>query len=205
MVADGLVRTGDDVAEVLDVSLTSRFAQADLPALLWAHDAAQRHDTESVQAMNDLRAVDRRLRAVKLAREEREGSERVGRRIVIEAAALAPSACLAAYDAAIRTGEVPGNSAVAFGFAAEAFGIGRRQAALAAGMSHATAFAMAALRLGVIGHREAQRVIRASVPTIERAADRAAAVAWLDLRPSTPQLDVAGGRHEIAPARSFAS
>ena len=205
MVADGLVSTADHVGEVLAVSLLSRFARGDLPALLWAHDAAGRARAGDIGAIEDLLAIDRRLRAVKLAREEREGSERVGRRIVIEAAALAPSTCLTAYDAAIRRGDGPGNSAVALGVAAEAFGIGRRQAALVAGMSHATAFAMAALRLGVTGHREAQRVIRRSIPMIERAVDVAASVAWLDLRPSAPQLDVSSGRHEIAAARSFAS
>ena len=193
------------MAEVLDVSLLSRFARADLPALLWAHAAAVRLAEGDAGAIADVVAVDRRLRTVKLAREERDGSERVGRRIVIEAAALAPSKALVAFDAAIRAGDAPGNSAVAFGIAAEAFGIGRRQAALAAGMSHSTAFAMAALRLGVIGHREAQRIIRATNPTIERAVDVAGAVTWLDLRPSAPQLDVAGARHETAPARSFAS
>ena len=204
MVADGLVRTSVDVAEVLEVALVSRFARADLPALLWAHDAAARYELDG-HALDDLLAVDRQLRAVKLAREEREGSERVGRRLVIEASELAPSPCLAAYGAAIRSGAAPGTSAVAFGVAAHGFGVGGRQAALAAGMSHATAFAMAALRLGVIGHREAQRVIRTSVPAIERAVDTAASVDWLDLRPSAPQLDVAIARHETAPARSFAS
>lgn len=205
MVADGLVRTAADVGEVLEVSLASRFARADLPALLWAHDAAHGFETDDRPGLVAVLAIDRQLRAVKLAREERDGSERVGRRIVIEASALAPSACLGAYDAAIRAGEAPGNSAVAFGIAANAFGIGRHQAALASGMSHATAFAMAALRLGVIGHREAQRVIRAAVPSIERAIDIAASVEWLDLRPSAPQLDIAGARHEMALARSFAS
>ena len=205
LVADGLVHGADGLAEVIEVSLLSRFARADLPAVLWSHDAARAIGAGDPAACARLVSVDRHLRAAKLAREEREGSERVGRRIVVEAAALAPSAALAAYETAIRAGEAPGNSAVAFGVAAESFAVERRQAALAAGQSHATALAMAALRLGLIGHRGTQRVIRASVPLVQRAVEIAEAVSWLDFRPSAPQLDVSLARHEIAPARSFAS
>lgn len=205
LVADGLIHDADELAEVIEVSLLSRFARADLPAILWAHDAARAIGAGDAAACAQLVTVDRHLRAAKLAREEREGSERVGRRIVVEAAALAPSAAFAAYETAIRAGEAPGNSAVAFGVAAESFAIERHPAALAAGQGHTTALAMTALRLGLIGHRDTQRVIRASVPLVERAVEIAEAVDWLDFRPSAPQLDVALARHEIAPVRSFAS
>lgn len=205
LVEDGLIHDADELAEVIEVSLLSRFARADLPAILWSHDAARAIGAGDTTACARLVSVDLRLRAAKLAREEREGSERVGRRLVIEAGALAPSAALAAYEAAIRGGHAPGNGAVAFGVAAESFAIERRQAALAAGQGHATALAMASLRLGLIGHRETQRVIRASVALVQRAVGIAEAVSWLDLRPSAPQLDVSLARHETAPARSFAS
>jgi urease accessory protein len=209
LVTEGIVRSGDDLAEVLEVALVSRLALADLPALLGAHAVAAdvRSGPGRLSAAQDerLRSIDRSLRAVKLAREEREGSERVGRRLAIEAAALVPSPALDEFVRAIEAHRTPGTSAVAFGLAAEAFGVEERAAGLAAGSSFALAFVMAGVRLGLIGHRDAQLIVRAAGPWIERAVDLAETIDPLDPRPSAPQLDVALARHETASMRAFAS
>jgi urease accessory protein len=212
LVTEGIVRTADDLAEVLEVALVSRLAMADLPALLAAHAVAadERADSRtnghgSADAGDRLRAIDRSLSAVKLAREEREGSERTGRRLAVEAGAIVPSPALGRLLRAIEGRVTPGNNAVAFGVAAEAFGIERRPAALAAGSSFVLAFAMAGVRLGLMGHRAGQLTVRAAAAWVERAVDVADTIDPLDLRPSGPQLDVALARHETAPMRAFAS
>jgi urease accessory protein len=213
LVSDKIVRTDSDLAEVLEVALLSRLAMADLPALLGAHTVAG--ELRDDRVLDGLRAgadptgrlpqIDRALSAVKLAREEREGSERVGRRLAVEALAVAPSRALDEFARAIEARRTPGNGAVAFGLAAEAFGVGRRAAALAAGSSFAIAFMMAGVRLGLIGYRAGQLAIRAAGPSIERAVEIAETIDPLDLRPSGPGLDVALARHETAPMRAFAS
>jgi urease accessory protein len=204
LVGEGIVRTDVDLAEVLEVALLSRLAMADLPAVLGSHEVAA-EPSEGTGSADRLARIDRSLSAVKLAREEREGSERVGRRLALEAFVIAPSPALEAFVGAIKERRTPGNSAVAFGLAAEAFGIGRRSAALAAGSNFVLAFVMAGVRLGLIGHRAAQLSVRAAGPTIERAVELATMIDPLDLRPSAPMLDVALARHEIAPMRAFAS
>jgi urease accessory protein len=201
LIADGIVRNEDDLGEVLQVTLISRLARSDLPALLGAHRAAAQPD----QAIARVRAIDQVLSAVKLAREEREGSVRVGRRVAAEAGALVQSPALDAFKTAIEAHHTPGNSAAAFGLAAQAFKVDGHAAALAAGSSFSQAFAMAAVRLGLIGHRSAQLTIRAAGTWIEQAVAVAETIDPLDLRPSGAQLDLALARHEVAPIRAFGS
>ena len=135
LIADGAVHDGAGLAAALRVSLLGRHARADLPVLLAAHDIgtgwpghAVAPGTESRAATVDapdleaLIELDRRLTAVKLAREEREGSARVGRRLAVEAGRLVGSAALAAFAEAIEAGRTPGNAAVAQGLAMAGMG-----------------------------------------------------------------------------------
>jgi len=203
MVADGLLRPGGEVpgglASLIRVHLLARYARADLVALLAAHGAG---DTARVVA------IDRRLGASKLAADDRRGSERVGRRLAAEVARLVPAASagpLLAFNTAIEAGETPGNAAVAFGLAGEAFGIESRRTAMAAASAQVMGLAAAAVRLGLIGHAAGQRLIAGAAPAIVTAVELASAGDWRDLRPSAPELDVALARHERAPVRAFAS
>ncbi len=196
LVADGAVRTAADVAAVLRVSLVDRLARSDLVVLLAVHAAT---DPEEVIAL------DRRLSTVKLAAGERTGSERVGRRLAIEAARLAPSDPLTAYLGVIEAGLTPGNAAVALGLALRAFGVVARDGAIGAAWSFAAGLCAAAVRLGVIGHADAQRILRQSGGSIRRAVDLAAVTDPGALRPSAPQLEAALARHETAAAHLFAT
>ena len=98
-----------------------------------------------------------------------------------------------------------GNAAVAFGLAGRAFGIEPRQTALAASSALVIGFGAAAVRLGLIGHGAAQRVVAEAAPWIASAVDTASRGHWDDLRPSAPQIEVALAAHETAAVRQFAS
>jgi urease accessory protein len=196
LVAEGLVRDVDELAAALEVALVWRLGRADLPALgaAWA--------APDIQALIN---VDRRLAAVKLAREEREASMRVGRRLAVEVARLADSPIFEAYRLAIELARTPGNAAVALGAAGRALGIARRDVLLMAGYGFANGFLSAALRLGRIGHGQLQRLLREAAPTIAAAADRAETIDPDELFPSAPMFDVALAMHETAPVRLFAT
>lgn len=195
LVADGEVRDAAGVRALLRSHLRHRMARAELPALLAAHAAAAAGDLGLVAG------IDRALTSVKLAREERDASSRVGRRIAIEAARLAPHPALELLAA----GDCPANAAVALGVAALAMRIEAPEAALLCCYTFGAGLVSAAMRLMRMGHGEAQAVLRECRPDMERAVSAAAAVSWRDLGPFTPQLDVAAARHERAVARLFAS
>ena len=196
LVGDGAVRTPSDVAEVLEVSLLDRLARADLIILLAVHKAAD---------LDEILELDRRLSTVKLAADDRVGSQRVGRRLAIEASYLVDDEILAAYTSALADGRASGNAAVAMGLATRAFGVPASDAALGAAWSFASGLCAAAVRLGLMGHRDVQRILRDAGPTMRQAVQRAIAADPRHLRPSAPQLDVALARHETAAAHLFAS
>jgi urease accessory protein len=209
LVAEDWVTGPDALGEAIATLLLDRAAEADLPVLLAAHAVATMA-TASAEggggAIDRLAALDRTLETVKLAREEREGSMRVGRRLLVEAARLFPETAVARYAAAVRaTGGPPGHTAVAQGLTYAAAGVSARTAALAAGAALASGTVTAAMRLGLIGHGDAQRLLLAAHPVIAAAVDRAEICDPFDLRPSAPMLDIALARHERADVRTFAS
>jgi urease accessory protein len=196
LIADGAVSSVADVAAVLEVSLLDRLARADLVILLAVHTA---EDLEAVLAL------DRRLSTVKLAADDRTASQRVGRRLAIEASRLADEPLLSSYVGALGEGKANGNASVAWALAARAFGVSPADAALGACWAFASGLCAAGVRLGLLGHGQAQRILREAAPHMRLAVERAAAGDPQDLLPSSPQLDVALARHEAAAAHLFAS
>lgn len=190
LVAEHAVSSAADVEAVLVANLRHRLAAADLPALLAAHRAAAETDMELV-----LR-IDAALTAVKMTREERQASHRIGARLITEARRLAPHPIL---DSS------PNNAAVAFALVAFAMGLEARESAVTYAYSFASSLVSASMRLLRIGHGEAQGVLRRSHPVIERAVDDAESVPWDALHPFAPRLDLATARHERSSARLFAS
>ena len=196
LVADGAVRSADDVAALLEVSLLDRFARADLVILLAVHCAAD---------LDEVNELDGRLSTVKLAAEDRIASQRVGRRLAIEASRLVDDELLSTYVDAVAEGRADGNAAVAMGLATRGFGVPAADAALGAAWTFASGLCAAALRLGLMGHGQAQRILRQAGPVMQLAVERAATGDPGDLRPSSPQLDLALARHETAAAHLFAT
>jgi len=194
LVADGVVRTADDVATLLRVSLLDRLARADLVVLVAVHGAA---------GLDEVLELDRRLSTVKLAAGERTASERVGRRLAIEASRLAVSDLLESYLAAVQAGRSAGNTATSMGLAMRALGVSARDAATGAAWGFANGLCTAAVRLGLIGHGKAQGILREAGAVIEAAVDRALVADAHELRPCGPQLDVALARHESAATHLF--
>jgi urease accessory protein len=167
-----------------------------LPALLSAHSADHA----------EVIAIDQMLSAVKLAREEREASVRMGRRVAVEVLRLVPEdEALSALAAAIDDLRSPGNASVAQGVAAAALGVSAHGAALGACHSFATALISAAMRLTRLGHGDAQAVLRSVQPVMVEAVAIASQLPWQKMRSSAYQLDIATARHERAEARMFAS
>jgi urease accessory protein len=190
LVGERAVSSAADVERVLDAHLRHRLAKADLPALLAAHLAATETDTDLV-----LR-IDAALTAIKMTREERQASHRMGARLLTEARRLAPHPMLES---------TPQNAAVAFALAGVAMGLSARDAAVTYAYSFASSLISASMRLLRIGHGEAQAVLRRSHPVVERAVDDAETIPWDALCPYAPRLEVAAARHEHSPARLFAS
>ena len=189
---------------ICDAAALRNFVEAQL-RLRWASfDRA--FLAASHAAGGDLDLVMRidRLCAVSIsAREMREGSARAGQALLTVHAKLG-TAGTAGYRERIGQGLAEGQLPVMQGFVWWRLGLSEPDAAVLSAYGLVAGFAAAAIRLGLIGHIDSQRMIA-------RLADLAQELA---LRPPpdpeeaatfTPATDIAAMRHEIAERRLFAN
>jgi urease accessory protein len=94
---------------------------------------------------------------------------------------------------------------LAFGLVAARLGCGAKEAALAYTLQAVMAATAAAVRLGLFGQRDAQRLIHLLKPEVLAAIQDAMTLPLADLGGSLPLFEIAGMRHEFAESRLFAS
>jgi urease accessory protein len=188
-----------DVEALIQDYLQNVLGPADGVALCHAHRAAEGRDLER------LLEIDRRLFAMKLVRELREASRRVGKRILTTAIALAPEPLLADYRAAVEAGGGPGTAAVALGAAAAILGIPRREALLIELYTFTTSLLGAAMRLVRLDHEEAQLILGRLKPLMVRVAEENMDRSPSEMRAFAPLIDIMGMAHERASIRIFIS
>jgi urease accessory protein len=193
--ADGLVRSADDVALFAAGQLRHRWATADRRVLMAAYAAGD--DLEAVAA------IDRLQDAMALPSELRLGSRRMGAALLgVHARLETPNA--ASYQADVVAQRAPGHVAVVQGLVWRGIGL---DADAAVGMgAHCFCIGMigAALRLGIIGHLDGQRLLAKLRDLI---VDLLAIPApeLHEISTFTPACDIASMRHEVQPGRLFAN
>lgn len=188
-----------DVEALLRDYLENVLGPADGVALSQAHRAAE------AQNLGRLLEIDHRLFAMKLVREARESSRRVGKRILTTALKLHPDSVLKDYWVAVDAGDSPGNSAVALGAAAATFSIARREAVLIELYTFSTSLLGAAMRLIRLDHEEAQGILDRLKPLMVRVVQENIDKCLEEMRAFAPLIDIMGMAHERARIRLFIS
>jgi urease accessory protein len=192
---EGLMPDAAELERFVAGQLRFRWNCCDRAALAAAFARAR-----DVAAVGEVDAV---LEALSLAREAREGSRRVGAALLgVHERLGTPGA--AAYRSLVRAGTAPGHLAVAQGLLWSGIGLALPEAEAVAAHGMAVALLGAAVRLGICGHVDAQRILRAQHPLI----------AALLAEPAVPMAaagsaafaaDIAMMRHETGPVRLFAN
>jgi urease accessory protein len=178
-------------------------APSDGVALACAHRAAAGTDGD-IDLDLAIRA-DERLTAVKLVREVREASMRTGRALMATAKAAFEVTALADYYSHVDSGNAPGNHAVALGLVSARLGVARLEAVAGELFAFSAGWAAAAVRLGVLDHRAAQRLLHRTRPVSAEAALRVIDRDVEDISSCSPLPDVMSMRHEQAGLRLFAT
>ena len=191
----------ETLAQLLGGCVRFAVAPSDGVALACAHRAVDADGTVDVELA--IRA-DRRLSAVKLAREAREASTRSGRAL-LRAARAAMGASLGTYARLVDTGQVPGNHAIVLGLLDGLLGVPRLEAVAAELYSFSAGWVAAAVRLGLTDHLTAQSLLRRVRPVLAAAAERSATGEVERISACTPLPDVMAMRHEQAELRLFAT
>ena len=189
--ADGLVHDAATLDAFVLGQLHHRWATFDRPLLQAAHRAA--NDDDAV-------VVDERCEALTVAPAARSASRRAGISTLTIHTQLG-SVRAASYASLVRAGRAPGHLVVAQALVWAEAGIDLAAAEVMAGLQHARQLVSAAVRLGIVGHVDAQR-------TLAAAADHVIVIAATpcDGEPhsSTPLADIAMLRHPDRSTRLFA-
>ena len=201
-VAEGGELTADTLTSLLSHNVRFAMAPSDGIAVACAHRAVASDGSVDVDLV--LRA-DKRLTAVKLAREARDTSTRTGRALLRTATAIAEHPLLDDHAARIEDGASPGNHAVVLGLVSAVMGVPRLAAVAGELYAFCAAWVAAAVRLGSIDHRTAQRVLHDVRSVTACAAQLAVDCDVTSISSCTPFLDVMSMRHEQAELRLFAS
>ena len=201
---EGLLETPcapDALAELLGDCIRFGVGPSDGIALACAHRAV---DVDGGVDAERVVRIDRRLSAVKLAREGREASARTGRALLAAAPAVA-GVRMQGYVDLVEVGHTPGNHAVVLGLLSALLGIPPFDAVAGELSAFSTGWVAAAVRLGLTDHLTAQFVLRRVHPVLVEAAERAVVGQVDDIASCTPLPDVMSMRHEHAELRLFSS
>lgn len=193
--ADGCIAATPEVSSFLHGQLQHRWATCDRPAVAAAHLAAD--DLEAVARIDHL------LEAQSLAAELRDGSRRCGGALLAVHEKLGtPGAEL--YRAMVRSGGAPGHLAAVQGLAGRGVGLTLSACEVLSAHTLSVGLLGAALRLGVIGHVDAQLCLQDARGLIAGIlAVPAPAVETMSA--FTPEAEIAVMRHETAETRLFAN
>lgn len=193
--ADGQVTTAEEVERFIVGQLRGRWAPCDRGVLVAAYRAGD--DLEGVER------ADRLQEAVALARELREGSRWTGAALLRVHAELGTRNA-GAYQERVRAGRALGHLAAVQGLVWRGVGLGEEQACAASAHGLCVALLGAALRLGMIGHVGAQRLLAGLRPLLVDLL-AAAPPALEEVHGFAPLAEVAAMRHETQASRLFAS
>jgi urease accessory protein len=193
--SDGLVTSEGGVEDFLVAQLTYRWASFDRIAVIEV--------AKVTRLPLRILEVDRLVEAQILPEELRSGSRRNGHGLLSVHAKLGtPGAD--EYLAHIRRGTGLGHLPVMQGFLWSRRGIPCHEAVLLSAYVLCVGLLGAAVRIGVIGHIGAQRVLTKLQPTICRLAD-IRPVSLDEIHGFLPQAEIASMRHETAATRLFAN
>jgi urease accessory protein len=195
LIADGCVRQSQELAACVEGQLRHRWAVCDRPALV-----------ESFRAEGDIRRtqrVDSELEAMTLAQELRGGSRRAGAALLTVHERLGTPGA-AQYRSAVRTGSAYGHLPVVQGLLWRGAGLSEAAAEVASAHTLCVSLLGAALRLGVIGHLQAQETLQ-RMRSIIVALLEASAAPLDQIYTCAPALEIAAMRHEAQSSRLFAN
>jgi urease accessory protein len=150
-------------------------------------------------------ALDARCHAFLSSHVTNGASRTQGRAFASTAARIFPRPELARLDEAVRARRLFGHHAPLFGAALAALGVGVRDAQQLYLHQSARGVASAAVRLGLVGPHEAQRLQHELAPLAGEVLDRCGALPIDEIAQPAPLLDLFGALHDRLYARLFLS
>ena len=194
LIADGgVVRA--DLADLLIGQIERRWATLDRVVIIHAHAAAL--DADRLCELDDL------LDAVSVVDTARSGSKRAGQALLATHERLGTPGA-APFRRAVAAGRAEGHLAVVQGCVLAGAGLDRTATLTLAAYGVLTGLTSAGLRLGLVGHLDAQRALAAARSRVARLVERTDADLHA-LSSFTPVADIALMRHPVQAQRLFSN
>lgn len=199
LVQSGVVKTAEEVEGFVRLLLRNRIGSMDLVAIARAHVASQNNNMQRVIE------IDARLFAQTPVEKTRLTQRQSGRALLMVAGKTWPHAQLALLSGQTAKGEINCMHPIVFTVVARVAGLSSQETALAFTHGFVAGLLGAAIRLGVVGHLEAQQIrlrLADDMATIcldyeERSLD--------EMWACTPLIDLAQMRQAKLSRRLFAS
>jgi len=199
LVQDGQLRDPEDLPIFLRLLLRNKVGTADVVALIHAYRGSAIADLEAV------RQADALLFAQTLIEKTRETQRKSGRALLMVASSTWQDSQLETLNRDAANGEFHCLHPVVFAVVGRVAGLSERDTVLAFLHSFVTGLVGAAIRLSVIGHLQAQKVLLQLAPDIEATYQTAASLSLDQMWSCTPAIDIAQMRHQKLAYRLFAS
>jgi urease accessory protein len=193
--ADGEIASAEQIGQFLEGQLVHRWATFDVPVLV----AAMRAENK----LNRLADLDDLVEAMTLATEMREGSRRSGASLLkVHAGLGTPGA--AEYREAVAQRRARGHLPVVQGMLWKATELSEEACRAVSAHTLCIGIVGAALRLGMIGHLDAQKILLQVRPVLVELLQLPAGEVE-ELCAYTPHAEIAAMRHEVQDSRLFAN
>ena len=199
LVQTGKIQSGQDVKTFLQLLLLNKVGVTDVVALLHSHRGSQQSNLEAV------READCQLFAQTAIAKLRETQGKSGRALLMMISSTWTDKRLDILNQKAARGEIHCLHPVIFGAIAPIVGLNERDAVLAFLHSLVTSVLGAAIRLGVLGHIQAQQILRQLAPDIEEVWSTAKSMKLDEMWSCTPTIDIAQMQHSKLPQRLFAN
>lgn len=183
----------------LKILLSNKIGSCDLVALIHAYKGSFNNDFSLIQKA-DLQLYNQTLIA-----QNRQIQQKSGRALLMVAKETWQNEKLEKLQQKITTGKIYGLHPIVLAIVAEIAGIDQENTALAFLHSYITGLLGAAIRLGIIGHLQAQKTLLELAPEIKETCNQSQTLQLDRMWSCTPTIDLAQMQHQQLRSRLFAS
>lgn len=193
------IETFSELKTFLQLLLRNKIATSDLVALVAAYRASKEDN------LSQLRFIDQQLFAQTPIQKTREMQRKTGRALLMVASETWQNDQLSILKQDITQNHIYGLHPIIFAVVSQIAGITEEDAVIAFLHGFVTGLLGAAIRLGILGHIQAQQLLLQLAPNIEEAYQIANKLKLEDMRSCTPTIDIAQMKHQKLSRRLFAS
>ncbi len=193
------IQTLTELKTFLQLLLRNKIATCDQVALIHAYRASQDNNLPLV------RSIDQQLFAQTLSEKTRETQRKTGRALLMVASETWQDDKLSTLKQDLAQNSFHCLHPIIFAVVSQVAQISEEDAALGFLHSFVTGLLGAAIRLGILGHIQAQQLLQQLAPDIEGAYHIANKLRLEDMSSATPTIDIAQMQHQKLQRRLFAS